>query len=134
MAAKEKNIYLTYTSDGQLPQVVADEDKIKEVLINLIGNAQKFTSLGGINIQTKVDGDFVVISVEDTGTGIHQEDFDLLFKKFSQVKQKFVKSLGGSGLGLYICRKIIEGLGGKIWLTSEVGKGTKFYFTLPIAK
>lgn len=134
MGAKEKNLYLTFEPAGLLPHVNADEDKIKEVLINLIGNALKFTSTGGIRITAKMDGDFVIACVEDTGTGIHEEDFDLLFKKFSQVKQKFVKSLGGTGLGLYISKKIIEGLGGKIWLTSEVGKGTKFYFSLPIAK
>lgn len=134
IAGKEKHIYIRYISDGRtLPQVKGDEDKIREVLINLIGNAVKFTSTGGITITSEVEGGFVKIIVEDTGTGIHNEDFELLFKKFSQVKTQYTKTLGGTGLGLYICKKIIEGLGGKIWLESEVGKGTTFYFTLPTA-
>lgn len=136
LAGKEKNLYITYEQEGELPLVLADEDKIKEVVINLIGNALKFTSEGGITIKTEVKDGMVVTQVKDTGTGIHKEDFDLLFKKFSQVKrdQKYTKSYGGTGLGLYLSQKIIEGLGGKIWLESEVGKGTTFYFTLPIVK
>lgn len=136
MQVKEKNIFLRHESIGSIPLVRADEDKIKEVVINLIGNAVKFTSQGGITIKTEVQDDMVLTSVSDTGTGIHKEDFDLLFKKFSQVKrdQKYTKSYGGTGLGLYLSQKIVEGLGGKIWLDSEVGKGTTFFFTLPIVK
>lgn len=134
IAVKEKNIFLKHETSGNVPMVLADEDKIKEVLINLIGNAIKFTSQGGITIRTEVKDQMVIISVQDTGTGIHHEDFNLLFKKFSQVKsdQKYTKTYGGTGLGLYLSQKIIEGLGGRIWLDSEVGKGTTFYFTLPI--
>lgn len=136
IAVKEKNIFLRHESSGTVPIVTADEDKIKEVIINLIGNAIKFTSQGGITIKTEIVDGMLQTSIADTGTGIHKEDFDLLFKKFSQVKrdQKYTKSYGGTGLGLYLSQKIIEGLGGKIWLDSEVGKGTTFYFTLPIAK
>lgn len=136
IGAKEKGLYLRYEIQGTVPLVIADEDKIKEVVINLIGNALKFTSAGGITIKTEVKDEMVVTSVADTGTGIHKEDFDLLFKKFSQVKtdQQYTKSYGGTGLGLYLSQKIIEGLGGNIWLDSEVGKGTTFYFTLPIVK
>ena len=107
---------------------------MKEVIINLIGNAIKFTSTCGISIHSKIDGDFVLTSVADTGTGIHKEHYELLFKKFSQLKTDYTKTIGGTGLGLYISKKIIEGLGGTIWLESEVGKGTIFYFTVPIAK
>lgn len=136
LAVKEKHLYITYEQVGELPLVIADEDKIKEVVINLISNALKFTSEGGITIKTEVKDGMVVTQVKDTGTGIHKEDFDLLFKKFSQVKrdQKYTKTYGGTGLGLYLSQKIIEGLGGSIWLDSEVGKGTTFYFTLPIVK
>jgi signal transduction histidine kinase len=134
MAAKEKNLYLVFEPFGILPAVTADVDKIKEVIINLISNGLKFTSTGGITIRSSIEGDFIKTSVVDTGTGISQEDHEILFKKYSQVKQKFVKSLGGTGLGLYISKKIIEGHGGKIWLESTVGTGTTFFFTLPIAK
>jgi signal transduction histidine kinase len=134
VGAKEKNIYLTYDPPGFLPHVLADDDKIREILINLIGNAIKFTSEGGVSVRSKLEGDYVIVSVQDTGTGIHKEHFDLLFKKYSQLKTDYTKTIGGTGLGLYICKKIIEGLGGEIWLESEVGKGSVFYFSLPIAK
>ncbi|MCX8008925.1 MAG: ATP-binding protein [Patescibacteria group bacterium] len=133
-AAKEKNIYLEYEVKESLPLVMADDDKLREVVINLVGNAIKFTSSGGVVIRSCTDGDFVVTSVQDTGTGIHKEHFDLLFKKYSQLKTDYTKTIGGTGLGLYICKRIVEDLGGKIWLDSEVGKGSTFYFSLPIAK
>lgn len=133
IAAREKNLYLTYEPPGFMPHVMADMDKIKEVIINLIGNAIKFTAAGGIKISSTIEEGFIVTSVADTGTGIHSEHFELLFKKFSQLKTDYTKTIGGTGLGLYISKKIIEGLGGKIWLESEVGKGTTFFFSLPIA-
>lgn len=133
MAAKEKNMYLRFEKDGILPQARGDEDKVKEVFINLIGNALKFTWTGGVTVKiTQKDGGLMV-SVSDTGPGITREDQDLLFKKFSQARQGYSKQTGGTGLGLYISKQIIEGLGGKIWLESEIGKGSTFYFTLSAA-
>ncbi|KKS84307.1 MAG: Sensor protein resE [Candidatus Gottesmanbacteria bacterium GW2011_GWA1_43_11] len=135
MAAKERGLTLTIDKTENLPLVLADEDKIREVLINLLGNAIKFTHQGGITVSAKVDKDMVVTSVTDTGNGIAPEDQDLLFKKFSQVRRgTYSRQTGGTGLGLYISKKIIEGLQGQIWLTSTVGKGTTFFFSLPIIK
>ncbi len=131
--ANEKHLRLHFESSENLPLVFGDDDKVREVLVNLVGNAIKFTSKGGVTIRCFVDGKYVVTSVSDTGTGIHKEHFDLLFKKYSQVRTDYTKTIGGTGLGLYICKKIIEGLEGEIWLESEIGKGSTFYFTLPIA-
>ena len=117
-----------------MPQIMGDVDKVKEVLINLVGNGTKFTHQGGITIKSWQEGDMVVTSVTDTGSGIAKEDMDRLFKKFSQVGGNYARPAGGTGLGLYISKQIVEGLKGKIWLASEMGKGTTFYFSLPIAK
>lgn len=132
MAAQEKNLYLKYEGEKNLPLVYADEDKVKEVLINLIGNALKFTHKGGITVKTETKNEMLQIGVCDTGSGIAKEDQELLFKKFSQVKGSYSRQAGGTGLGLYISKQIIEGQKGKVWLESVLGQGSTFFFTLPI--
>ena|SRR3989344_2710376 len=135
MAATEKGIYLSYNQDCPIFKVETDEDKVKEVLINLIGNAIKFTHQGGVSVASRIEADNVIVSVTDSGEGIAQEDQDLLFKKFSQVSSSnYSRPSGGTGLGLYICKQIIEGLNGKIWLSSQTGKGSTFSFSLPARK
>jgi len=131
-AAKEKNISLVYKTNSAVPNIMADGDKVKEVLVNLIGNAVKFTHKGGVTVALEQKGGTLVISIADTGSGIAKEDQELLFKKFSQIQGDYAKQTGGTGLGLYICKIIIEGLKGKIWLDSTLGKGSTFYFSLPI--
>lgn len=133
-AAKEKNLVLTYERNPSLPIVMLDEDKIREVLINLIGNAVKFTHTGGVTVGAQMKEGMVVFSVADTGSGIAKEDQDLLFKKFSQVRGNYAKQTGGTGLGLYISKQIIEGHKGKVWLESTLGKGSTFFFSLPIVQ
>lgn len=132
-SAKEKNLYLKYQGNEKIPHVLADEDKVKEILINIIGNAIKFTHTGGITVAVSEKDGRLIISVNDTGHGIAKEDQDLLFKKFSQVQGNYAKQAGGTGLGLYICKQMIEGMKGSIWLESVVGQGSTFYFSLPIA-
>lgn len=134
IAAKEKDLSLTYDQNPSLPLIAIDEDKIREVLINLIGNAIKFTHKGGVSVGAKLGEGMVVLSVTDTGSGIAKEDQDLLFKKFSQVRGSYAKQTGGTGLGLYICKKIVEGHKGTIWLESTLGKGSTFYFSVPIVQ
>ncbi|KKP59869.1 MAG: Sensory transduction histidine kinase [Candidatus Gottesmanbacteria bacterium GW2011_GWA1_34_13] len=107
--------------------------EVKEILINLIGNALKFTHQGGVTVSVFEKDNMITTAVSDTGHGIAKEDQDLLFKKFSQVKGSYAKQSGGTGLGLYISKKMIEGMKGNIWLESEVGKGSTFYFSLPKA-
>lgn len=132
-SAKEKHITLTYENSGDLPQVLADEDKVHEVLINIIGNAIKYTHQGGVTVKAVKNDDMVIVSVTDTGSGIAPQDQMRLFKKYSQVSRDYSRPSGGTGLGLYICKSIVEGLKGNIWLDSAVGRGSTFYFSLPIA-
>ena len=112
------------------PRVRVDPDRIREVVANLIGNAISFTSHGYIYVRSKLEDNNVIISVEDTGVGIAPADQGGLFRKFSQVGVN-APMKKGSGLGLYICRMLINEFGGEIWLKSKVGKGTTFFFSLP---
>ena len=126
--AKKNNLDFMLALDENLPQAKADCDKINEVLINLVNNAFKFTEKGGITIITSKVGDFIRVTVKDTGPGIKDEDLTKLFHEFTQLQ----RSTGGTGLGLAICKKIIEAHKGKIWAESELGKGSSFNFTLSI--
>lgn len=121
----------------QFPEVVADRDRLKQVLINLVGNSLKFTEEGGVSISLKREGDFVRIFVTDTGKGIPFENQPLLFRKFQQAGNSIFTrdSTRGTGLGLYISRMMMGGMGGSIQLDhSEPNKGTTFSIQIPIAK
>ena len=118
--------------DG-LGEFVGDERKIKQVLLNLLSNAVKFTPEGGTIEIKAVPGDGLVkISVTDTGIGIAPEDQGAIFEEFRQVGGDYAKKLEGTGLGLTLTKKFVEMHGGRIWVESEVGKGSTFTFTLPI--
>jgi signal transduction histidine kinase len=132
-AAKEKNLFLKYEPNSAIPVITTDGDKIREVLINIVGNAIKFTHQGGVTIRIEQKEGLITTSINDSGSGIAPEDQEILFKKFSQARGSYSQTTGGTGLGLYICKIIIEGLKGKIWLESTVGHGSTFYFSLPIA-
>jgi len=128
--AKKKNLSLVCQLDEKLPRAYFDKDKIIEVLTNLVHNAIKFTENGSITIRSGKENNFIQVKVEDTGIGIKKEDMPTLFQEFMQLQ----KNLGGTGLGLSICKKTIEAHKGKIWAESEFGKGSAFYFTLPITE
>lgn len=134
--AKEKNLHFVHNR-MTLPMVFADSNKVHQVLLNLLGNALKFTPTGGaITLSYFTDGKLVEISVKDSGTGISKEDIYRLFKKFSRLDNSYIaaSSSGGTGLGLYICKSLLELMKGKIWATSEGdGKGSTFIFSLPVA-
>ena len=136
-AASKKNVNLEYqTPSTSIPPVKADKDRVKEVLINLIGNALKFTDKGSIIINTEPMDKFVKVSVTDTGRGIPLKQQSLLFHKFQQTGESLFTrdTSGGSGLGLYISKLMIEGMGGELKLeSSEEDKGSVFSFTLPLA-
>ncbi len=135
--AIKKNITLSYEADNEiLPNVFADKDIVEQILTNLIGNAIKFTSEGGVTLTSEVAGDFLKITVSDTGIGISKEDQALLFGKFKRVgENRDEKNCEDSGLGLYISQTLISAIGGNIALEkSEQGKGSIFTFTIPIAK
>ena len=129
-----RNQNLGVIVDEALPLVKADKDKIRQVFINLLGNATKFTPDGGkLKVEAVPESGWCRISVTDTGIGIRKEDQLRLFEPFFQADKPLVKGVGGTGLGLAIAKQIVERHGGKIWVESEYGKGSKFSFTLPLA-
>jgi GAF domain-containing protein len=131
--ATKHGINLDVTVDERLGDFTGDERKIKQILLNLLSNAVKFTPEGGrIGISARqVDG-AVEISVSDTGIGIAPEDQAKIFEEFRQVGGDYAHKREGTGLGLTLAKKFVELHGGRIWVESEVGKGSKFRFTLPI--
>ena len=130
----EKGLTLTKQISKPISAVKADRDRFVQVVINLISNAIKFTSTGSITISCCMAGEFVQISVKDTGIGIHEKDIDKLFHQYIQLTDNALKKFPGTGLGLAICKEIIDYHSGKIMVSSELGKGTTITFTLPIAK
>jgi signal transduction histidine kinase len=133
--AAEKEIALETDLPAELPQLQADRAKLRRVLVNLVSNALKFTPKGGrINVGAAREGAFVRVSVADTGVGIPPEDQRDIFDKYAQARSRATRSEKGTGLGLYITRQLVELHGGKIGVKSEVGKGSTFSFTIPIAE
>lgn len=127
-----KPFKLTVQIEPDLPQLVLDHDRMIQVVINLISNAVKFTGEGGITVHARRDGETVLVSVTDTGTGIAEKDYAKVFEQFVQVGDTLTNKPMGTGLGLPICKQIVEHHGGKIWVESVLGKGSTFSFTLPI--
>ena len=122
------------TSNGlKNTAIKADREKIMQVIINLLSNAFKFTEKGAVTLKTEKDGINLKISVIDTGLGIPQDELNSIFDKFKQLSNKqMTDKPKGTGLGLYICRQIVEHYGGKIWAESRIGKGSVFSFILPV--
>ncbi len=118
---------------ANFPLVYTDEQKLKQVFFNLIYNAIKFTKQGTIAISARILEEQAHVSVEDTGPGIAAEHHDLIFTTFYQVESSRARESEGLGLGLSITKKIVESAGGRIWVTSEIGKGSCFTFTIPLA-
>jgi signal transduction histidine kinase len=124
--------------NDDLPEVTADANRIRQVLVNLLQNAISHTSEGTITISAEAADDFVKISVADTGEGIETERLPIIFERFKsrdsgiRIGNKRATGRGaGTGLGLYICRHIVEAHGGRIVVSSEVGAGTEVSFTIP---
>ncbi|MET0167806.1 MAG: GAF domain-containing protein [Vicinamibacterales bacterium] len=130
--AHRRGITLAHTIDERLAMIRGDERKVKQVLLNLLSNALKFTPEGGqIGVQAELRDGAAEISVTDTGVGIAPEDQEAVFEEFRQVGTAS-KKVEGTGLGLAISRKFIELHGGRIWVESQFGKGSTFAFTLPL--
>ncbi len=118
----------------ELPPVRADKDKIRQVLINLLSNATKFTPDGGhLRVEVIRDDGWCRVSVIDDGIGIRKKDQKIIFQPFRQIDSLLPREAGGTGLGLAIAKQIIEKHGGQLWVNSEYGKGSQFHFTLPLA-
>jgi len=110
-----------------------DRMRLEQVLTNLLSNAIKFSSPGGhIELSTRCVDGMVRVGVRDHGEGISPEDLPKLFRKFSQIDSGSTRKVGGTGLGLVICKGIVEQHGGKIWVESTPGEGSTFLFTLPL--
>ena len=135
---KAKNQNISLSINNKLPDkevdVLTDGIKITEILSNLLSNALKFTKEGFVNFGYIVNGSFVEFYIEDSGIGIPPALQDEIFKRFRQVEITSHREFGGSGLGLSISKSYVELLGGKIWLISQLGKGSTFYFTIPYKK
>jgi signal transduction histidine kinase len=135
-SSKERRCAIVYEPVPENLALVADHVKLKQILINLIGNAVKFTPDDG-EIRVKVEetrgkrGDRVVFSVKDTGIGIPEDQLEAVFESFRQVDGSHTRTHGGTGLGLAISRQLVEMHGGKIWVESEPGEGSEFKFWLP---
>jgi PAS domain S-box-containing protein len=114
--------------------ISTDKTKLIQVLSNIIGNSLKFTLQGYINFGYQLKNDYIEFFVEDTGIGIKEEMHEEIFKRFSQLDSSYTRDFGGTGLGLSISKAYIEMLGGKMWLISQLDKGSTFYFTIPYKK
>lgn len=138
-AAEKKNLKLVYESGNNtegktitpLLYVYADPERLREVVLNLLDNALKYTATGMITVGTSLKDSNVLIRVSDTGIGIPAEDIPHLFQKFYRTDNSATREIGGTGLGLYICKQIIDLMGGKILIESTVGAGSTFYIELP---
>jgi signal transduction histidine kinase len=112
--------------------VWADARRLEQILTNLIGNALKFTSQGGLTLRAKLQVDLAMVTVEDTGIGMAPGEVARVFDKFYQAHRLAIGAARGTGLGLAITHKLVELQGGRIWAESEEGKGSRFHFTLPL--
>ena len=129
-----KNLELVNAIAYDTPAIKADEDRLQQILYNLIGNAIKFTEQGTVEIQAQQHQEAeLVVTVKDTGIGIPEDKHERIFESFTQAEGFTAREYGGVGLGLSVTKKLIEFHGGTIWLESQAGEGSKFSFTMPIA-
>lgn len=131
---QSKGLYLKIDLPPDLPKVLVDRTRVRQVLINLLSNAARFTENGGITVHAAVRDHDLVVSVTDTGPGIRAEDLSKVFEEFRQLDGSTRRRHEGSGLGLAISKRFIELHGGSIWADAEIGKGSTFSFSLPIAE
>ncbi|MDJ0554720.1 MAG: response regulator [Microcoleaceae cyanobacterium MO_207.B10] len=138
--AQEKHLELSYIVSPEIPKtIVSDVGRLRQILVNLLSNGIKFTDSGEITVRVELSNTHelrhnslyeIMFAVEDTGIGIPANAIDRLFKSFSQVDSSISRKYGGSGLGLAICQRLAKLMGGKMWVESELGKGSTFYFTI----
>lgn len=129
---KGKTIVLHQDIAPDLPLVEADRTRIRQVLLNILSNAAKFTDEGSITVRVRHENTEIIVSVTDTGSGIPEDKLSTIFEEFTQADGGSEKSYQGTGLGLAICRKLIEMHGGRIWVESTIGVGSTFSFSLPM--
>nr|WP_246722977.1 two-component regulator propeller domain-containing protein [Aliikangiella sp. G2MR2-5] len=130
--ADDKKLQINNAVPGNLPLIYADENRIQQVLHNLIGNAIKYTKKGRIEITASSKNNFVEICVSDTGMGIADEDLQKIFEPFEQAELSETISHRGTGLGLSVSHQLVEEHGGRLWATSKINEGSQFYFNIPV--
>jgi len=130
--AVEKNLDLKVMVPKDLTTGKGDEQRIAQVILNLLGNAIKFTEHGEVKVEATVSNKTFLVSVSDTGPGLSEADQKKIFEEFQQADESITRKKGGTGLGLSISKKIVEMHGGRIWVESTLGKGSTFWFALPI--
>ena len=128
----DKPIQLVQKLDADLPTIRTDRTRVRQLLLNLLTNAIKYTKQGDVTVSAWPEEDFVVVSVADTGIGIPPKHIETIFQEFGRVDNSSTRETGGLGLGLAISRQLIELLGGEIWVESEVSVGSTFSFSLPV--
>ena len=131
--AEQKGLSLFAKIDADVDRVVSDERRVRQILINLANNAIKFTEKGGVRIACHRRDGAIEVRLTDTGIGIREEDMGKLFEPFRQLDTGTARKYEGTGLGLSVCKRILELLGGRIWVESRFGEGSTFAFTLPVA-
>lgn len=128
-----KKLKITNQVDSDLPTILADEDRVQQILVNLLNNAIKYTETGTITVTAEIwQMKFIRFQVKDTGVGIPTNQLDRIFDTFTQVKGTTTRPFDGAGLGLTICKELVERQGGIIWAESGPNEGSKFFFTLPL--
>jgi len=130
---RAKRLYLKIDAAPSLPQAIIDTTRIRQVLLNLLSNAIRFTRQGGVTISARVVDQEIQVSVADTGIGIAPQDVVRVFEEFGQVDGATSRKHEGTGLGVPLSKRLVELHGGRMWLDSRPGAGTTFYFTLPVA-
>lgn len=130
--AAERQLALQVDLPPDLPTGKGDAQRISQVLLNLLGNALKFTEVGAIGVRVSCADDTFTVAVSDTGPGISEADQQTIFDEFQQADNSSTRKYGGTGLGLSIARKIVEMHGGRTWVESSLGKGSTFWFTIPV--
>jgi signal transduction histidine kinase len=130
--AAEKQLRFELALADDLPLGQGDERRLTQVLLNLVGNAIKFTDAGKVTLRVATSGDAYVVAVTDTGPGIAEGDREKIFEEFQQADTTRAKAQGGTGLGLAISRRIVEMHGGRLWVESTLGEGSTFSFTVPV--
>jgi signal transduction histidine kinase len=130
--ARDRSIALTLDVLDSVGAIVADERRVTQVVFNLLSNAIKFTPDGGrVGVEARYAGNNLEVAVWDTGIGIADEDLGKLFSPFQKLATSFSDNIPGTGLGLHFCKSIVELHGGHIWVESQLGRGSRFSFSLP---
>jgi signal transduction histidine kinase len=130
--ASEKGLELLTEVQPNLPDAHGDAKRLTQCVMNLVGNALKFTSQGRVTVGVDLEGDQLHYWVSDTGIGIPAGELEKVFVQFRQVDTTTTRHFGGTGLGLSITKNFVEMHGGRIWVESELGKGSTFHFTIPL--